>query len=118
MGPLLWIPISALVGYLAGQFATRETLRRERNGATPAPAAPAPQAAPVAPAPAPAPAPAKPEEITPEVLMILTAAVSAFLGKKAKIRGARLMRPAQSSAWAQQGRVFVQASHALPHRSR
>jgi methylmalonyl-CoA carboxyltransferase 12S subunit len=117
LGPLLLLPLSALVGYLAGQYATRNTLRRQ-GGAAPAepqPAAPAPQAAPVAPA---APAPVVPEEITPDVLIVLTAAVSAFLGKKAKIRGARLMRPAQSNAWAQQGRVFVQASHALPHRSR
>ena len=45
--------------------------------------------------------------------MVLTAAVAAFLGKRARIRGARLVRTAPSSAWAQQGRVFVQASHNL-----
>lgn len=56
------------------------------------------------------------EEITPEILMVLTAAVSAFLGKKARIRRARVAQHAGlSSAWAQQGRVFVQASHNLPH---
>jgi methylmalonyl-CoA carboxyltransferase 12S subunit len=66
----------------------------------------------------PAPAPveqAVSAEITPEILMVLTAAVSAFLGKKAKIRRARVAQHAGlSSAWAQQGRVFVQASHNLP----
>ena len=55
------------------------------------------------------------DEITPEILMVLTAAVSAFLGKKAKIRRARVSQYAGlSNAWAQQGRVFVQASHNLP----
>jgi methylmalonyl-CoA carboxyltransferase large subunit len=49
----------------------------------------------------------------PEIVMVLTAAVAAFLGKRARIRGTRLVRTAPSSAWAQQGRVFVQASHNL-----
>jgi len=71
-----------------------------------------------APAPAPAPEPVKVEpekveEVAPETIMILTAAVAAFLGKRARIRSARLVRAAPSSAWAQQGRVFVQASHNL-----
>jgi hypothetical protein len=45
--------------------------------------------------------------------------VAAFLGKKARVRSARLIRPVVStSAWAQQGRVFVQASHNLPYRGR
>lgn len=50
--------------------------------------------------------------------MVLSAAVAAFLGKRARIRSARLVGPDRSSAWAQQGRVFVQASHNLqvPHR--
>jgi hypothetical protein len=40
--------------------------------------------------------------------------VAAFLGKKARIRRARLVSPmTHSSAWAQQGRVYVQASHNL-----
>jgi len=57
--------------------------------------------------------PVKVEEVAPETIMILTAAVAAFLGKRARIRSARLVRAAPSSAWAQQGRVFVQASHNL-----
>lgn len=78
-----------------------------------APAAPAPPepvaAAPVAPAPAP-----EPEEISEEILMALSAAVAAYLGKRAHIRTVRLL---SSTAWAQQGRVNIQASHRLnvPH---
>src|SRR5262245_19958389 len=61
-----------------------------------APAAPAPQA----------------EGLSEELLLVLSAAVAAFLGKKAPIRQIRLLG---SAAWAQQGRVTVQASHALHH---
>jgi methylmalonyl-CoA carboxyltransferase large subunit len=42
--------------------------------------------------------------------MVLGAAVAAFLGKKAHIRRIQLIG---SNAWAQQGRVTIQASHAL-----
>ena len=45
--------------------------------------------------------------------MLIAAAVSAFLGKRARVRHARLVQPTDTSAWAQQGRVFVQASHNL-----
>jgi methylmalonyl-CoA carboxyltransferase large subunit len=74
-----------------------------------------PAHAPVPPPPS-APKPSEPEkieEVTPETILILSAAVAAFLGKRARIRSARLVRAAPSSAWAQQGRVFVQASHNL-----
>jgi methylmalonyl-CoA carboxyltransferase 12S subunit len=76
---------------------------------------PAPPPAPV-PAAAPTPTPVEPpktEEVSPETIMILSAAVAAFLGKRARIRSARLVRTAPSNAWAQQGRAFVQASHNL-----
>jgi methylmalonyl-CoA carboxyltransferase 12S subunit len=115
--------VSLIVGAAAGAVTARTLIRRELarqqqpvgqvanlradNGSAQIQPAPA--------VPAPAPAPAGPEEITPEILMVLTAAVSAFLGKKAKIRRARVAQYAGlSSAWAQQGRVFVQASHNLP----
>jgi hypothetical protein len=65
----------------------------------------------------PAAAPLAPEaagEIEPERLAVLAAVVTAFLGRKVKIHQARLLvNPEVVSAWAQQGRVFVQASHAL-----
>lgn len=50
------------------------------------------------------------ETLGDEVVLILGAAVAAFLGKKAHIRGIQLL---DSTAWAQQGRVAIQASHAL-----
>jgi methylmalonyl-CoA carboxyltransferase large subunit len=46
-----------------------------------------------------------------ELVLVIGAAIAAFLGKKPHIRQIRLLR---SDAWAQQGRVTVQASHALP----
>lgn len=113
MGYLL-LPVGILAGWLAGAAMSRRMVRSEvrrlesliagRN----VKAAEAP--APVAP---PRPQPEKVEEVSPEIILVLTAAVAAFLGKRARIRGARLVRPAPSSAWAQQGRVFVQASHNL-----
>lgn len=66
---------------------------------------------PVVAAPTPAP---EPEEISEEILMAISAAVAAYLGKRANIRTVRLL---SSTAWAQQGRVNIQASHRLnvPH---
>jgi methylmalonyl-CoA carboxyltransferase large subunit len=74
---------------------------------TPAPAAVAAQA-PAAPAPEPVPAP-KPE-LSEDVLMAISAAIAAFLGVRVRIRQIRLI---SSPAWAQQGRVSIQASHRL-----
>ncbi len=57
-----------------------------------------------------------PEELSEELLLVLSAAIAAYLGKKAPIRQIRLLR---SDAWAQQGRTTIQASHALqPDRTR
>ena len=53
-----------------------------------------------------------PEGIPEEILMVISAAVAAFLGERAHIRQVRLIR---SPAWAQQGRVTIQASHQLQH---
>ena len=54
------------------------------------------------------------DEFSDELLLVLSAAVAAYLGKRPHIRAIRLIG---SGAWAQQGRVFVQASHQLnvPH---
>jgi methylmalonyl-CoA carboxyltransferase large subunit len=56
--------------------------------------------------------PAQPAEpiITDEIVMVISAAVAAFLGERAHIRQIQLI---SSSAWAQQGRVSLQASHRL-----
>jgi|SRR5438105_332475 hypothetical protein len=60
------------------------------------------------------PAPAPREEVTPETLLLLAAAVTAFLGKKVRIRSAKMLYAHESfNAWSQQGRVVVQASHNL-----
>ena len=52
------------------------------------------------------------EETSEEILMVISAAVAAFLGERAHVKQVRLIR---SPAWAQQGRVTIQASHQLQH---
>ncbi len=51
------------------------------------------------------------EQIPAETLAVIAVAVTAFLGKKVKIRAAHLIPTANS--WAQAGRAIVQASHNL-----
>jgi methylmalonyl-CoA carboxyltransferase large subunit len=63
----------------------------------------------VVPAPAVAAAPAA-EGLSEELILVIGAAVAAYLGKKAPIRQIRLLG---SAGWAQQGRLTVQASHTL-----
>ena len=58
----------------------------------------------------------KQAQTKPEIVAALTAAATAFLGRKARVRSAEsLPGPQQDSAgaWAQQGRVIVQTSHNL-----
>ena len=58
------------------------------------------------------------EEVTPEMLVVMAAAVTAFLGKKVRIRSAKMLQSPYEivNPWSQQGRVFVQASHNLRSR--
>jgi methylmalonyl-CoA carboxyltransferase 12S subunit len=70
----------------------------------PVQAAPAP-----APQQVPPPAPPKPE-ISEEELIAVSAALAAYLGVRIRIKQIRLL---SSHAWAQQGRVSIQASHIL-----
>ncbi len=49
-------------------------------------------------------------EIAPEILLAISAAVAAFLGKRATIHQIRLTG---TTAWAMQGRATVQASHGI-----
>jgi methylmalonyl-CoA carboxyltransferase large subunit len=53
------------------------------------------------------------EEVTPEMLVVIAAAVTAFLGKKVRIRSAKMVRQPREavSAWSQHGRVLVHSSH-------
>jgi methylmalonyl-CoA carboxyltransferase large subunit len=55
-----------------------------------------------------------PEAISEEIMLVIAAAVAAFVGQSARVRSARYVHEGQSP-WAQQGRVFVQASHNLIH---
>jgi methylmalonyl-CoA carboxyltransferase large subunit len=50
------------------------------------------------------------EPISEEILVAISAAVAAYLGEGMHIRQIRLI---SSPAWAQQGRVSIQASHRL-----
>lgn len=49
-------------------------------------------------------------EIAPGILLAISAAVAAFLGKRATIHQVRL---SGTTAWAMQGRATVQASHGI-----
>lgn len=54
-------------------------------------------------------------KVSDEVIFVISAAIAAYLGKKAHIRHVHLLG---SASWSQQGRVTIQASHALnPSRS-
>ena len=55
------------------------------------------------------------DEISDDTVAVITAAVAAFLGVRARVRHIRLNG---SDAWAQQGRVSIMASHRWAmHRS-
>jgi hypothetical protein len=51
------------------------------------------------------------EPVSADMLAVIAAAVTSYLGKKVKIRGARLI--SAPNTWAQAGRAIVQASHNL-----
>jgi methylmalonyl-CoA carboxyltransferase large subunit len=50
-------------------------------------------------------------EITPELLMIMSASIAAYLGKNVRIRKARFISEQGQSSWSQMGRVSIQTSH-------
>ena len=71
----------------------------------------APQVAAVVHQPVAAPEPAAAAaEITEEELIAISAVIGAYLGVRVRIRQIRLL---STSAWSQQGRVSIQASHRL-----
>lgn len=52
--------------------------------------------------------------ITSETLAVIAASVTAFLGKKVRVRSARALEtPYAVHQWARQGRLIVQTSHNL-----
>jgi hypothetical protein len=56
-------------------------------------------------------APAAEEQVSVETLAMIAAAVTAYLGKKVKIRSAQLIPTVNQ--WSQSGRAIVHASHNL-----
>jgi methylmalonyl-CoA carboxyltransferase 12S subunit len=52
-------------------------------------------------------------EVTPEMLVVIAAAVTAFLGKKVRIRSAKMLQSPNEvvNLWSQQGRMLIHASH-------
>lgn len=58
-------------------------------------------------------APETGETISPEIMLVISAAVTTFLGLRNRIRHSHMVKPTGVNPWAQQGRVFVQASHNL-----
>jgi methylmalonyl-CoA carboxyltransferase large subunit len=53
------------------------------------------------------------ETLSEELIAVLSAAIAAYLGKKPHIRQIRLIG---TTTWAEQGRVTIEASHALAIR--
>jgi methylmalonyl-CoA carboxyltransferase 12S subunit len=98
----LQVQIEALKGQIA-ELAARLPAALPATTDIPKATAP-PVAAPAAPVAEPEP------EISEETLIAISAAVAAYLGVRAHIKTIRLIG---SGAWAQQGRVFLQASHRL-----
>ena len=129
------IAVLLVAGWMATYFWSQRALKRtvaelrreldERVAAIAAKLQPVPQVAqaPVIPQPVSAALPTKAppaplrEEVAPETLLLIAAAVTAFLGKKVRIRSAKMLYAHESfNAWSQQGRVVVQASHNLAQR--
>ncbi len=52
--------------------------------------------------------------VTSEMLAVIAASITAFLGKKVRIRSATVLEtPYADQRWARQGRLIVQTSHNL-----
>lgn len=98
--------LRAEVRVLAGRVAA---LEQRGDVAAPSLAAGGDSKAATANEPVPTPAaPATQPEASEEDMLVIAAAVAAFVGVRARIRQVRLI---QSSAWAQVGRATVHASH-------
>ena len=95
--------LRAQVSRLAAQVAALEGNTRAELEAASALARPASE-------PPAAPAEDEGGGVPEDVLLVISAAVAAFLGKRARVRGVRVL---SSASWAHQGRVSIQASHAL-----
>ena len=54
--------------------------------------------------------PSETPELSPDIVLAISAAVAAYLGERAHIRSIRLVG---TSRWSHQGRLSIQASHSL-----
>jgi methylmalonyl-CoA carboxyltransferase large subunit len=99
--------LQAELARLAARVAALEAASAPQVAVPAAP--PAAAAAPVAAAPAPSPAP---EPLSDELVLVIGAAVAAFLGKRPHLRQIQLV---DGASWAHAGRVSIQASHAPVH---
>ena len=106
--------LAALQAQLASLTERLDKLEARAASTLPAERAPTPAQVPAhAPEPPPAPVQAEPPAapgITEEEILAVSAALAAYLGVRPRIRQIRLLG---SPAWAQQGRVSIQASHQL-----
>ncbi len=111
MNTFLFMLASTAVGWLLGSRTAQRRIDRkfaelERRMAS----APAQAAAVEA-------APKKEEELDEETLLILSATIAAYLGKKARIRRVRRINQPGYNPWSQQGRVSIMGSHDVRHYS-
>lgn len=111
MGSSTEKPVVAELDELRAQIAALTERLAELAKAVGAPAGPPAPVQTATPAPSPAPATPPPSDVSDEILILLGAAVAAYLGKRAPIRHVRLL--GSTAAWGQQGRVNIQASHGL-----
>lgn len=98
--------IRGLLEDIRGQLQDLAQRVAQLEGRAAAPAAPPPQVVPKPQSPAPEPE----EPISEEILLAISACVAAYLGERVHVRSIRVL---SSPAWAQQGRVSIQASHRL-----
>jgi len=108
MNTFLFMLASTAVGWLLGTRTTQRQLDARFADFERKMAAPPPLAAPVE--------EPKDEELDEETLLILSASIAAFLGKKARIRRVRRLQPG-FSPWSQQGRVNIMGSHDVRHHA-
>jgi len=103
--------LEILLGEIRAELAAlAERVARLETRAAPVVAAVPEEAIQAAAPQAEAPAAAGPEPIGEEELLAISAALAAYFGVRVHVRQIRLI---SSSAWAQQGRVSIQASHRL-----
>jgi methylmalonyl-CoA carboxyltransferase large subunit len=123
MTTLLWMLASSAAGWFLGSRATQRQIDRRfaeletrlpanHGGAPPQVQEPRVTAALPAPAAREITAPqAEPEQLPEEVVLVISAAIAAYRGKRARIRTIRRVPAPGYNPWSQQGRVYIQGSH-------